>query len=122
MNVDAGLKLMNLNEMAIKVHLKILQIVAGFVQKTSLWSFKTTKPLKQSLYRISDPYMRFYLKMIEPNLSKISANGFQNISLSTLAGFDAHLGLQLEYLLLQNRSLLLKAIGVSGADIVCDGP
>ena len=97
-------------------------IVAGFVTKQSLWSFKTTKPLKQSLYRISDPYLRFYLKMIEPNLSKISVGGFQDVSLSTLPGFEAHLGLQLEYLLLQNRPLLLKALGVSGADIVSDGP
>lgn len=97
-------------------------IVAGFVQKQPLWSIKTTKQLKQSLYRISDPYMRFYLKMIEPNLSKIQFNGFHDTSLSTLHGFDAHLGLQLEYLLLQNRTLLLKAIGVLGSDIVADGP
>jgi len=97
-------------------------IVAGFVQKQPLWSFKTTKRLKQSLYRISDPYMRFYLKMIEPNLPKIAVNGFQDISLSVFTGFEAHLGLQLEYLLLQNRSLILKAIGVPGVDIVLDGP
>lgn len=97
-------------------------IIAGFVNKQSLWSFKTAKPLKQSLYRITDPYMRFYLKMIEPNLPKISIGGFQDISLQTLPGFEAHLGLQIEYLLLQNRPLLLKALGVSGADIVSDGP
>lgn len=97
-------------------------IMAGFVQKQSLWSFKTTKTLKQSLYRISDPYMRFYLKVIEPNLSKISAGAFQELHLSSFPGFESHLGLQLEYLLLQNRPMLLKAVGISPADIVCDGP
>ena len=97
-------------------------MIAGFVSKQSLWSFKTTKPLKQSLYRITDPYMRFYLKMIEPNLYKISMGGFQDMSLNELAGFEAHLGLQLEYLLIQNRSLILKAMGISSADIVADGP
>jgi AAA+ ATPase superfamily predicted ATPase len=97
-------------------------IVAGFVSKQTLWSFKTNKPLKQSLYRINDPYMRFYLKVIEPNLSKIMVGGFDKTSLSALPGFEAHLGLQLEYLFLQNRPLLLKAIGVAGADIVADGP
>lgn len=97
-------------------------IVAGFVDKQTLWSFKTTKPLKQSLYRIADPYMRFYLKMIEPSLSKILVGGFQDISLQSLPGFEAHLGLQVEYLLLQNRPLLLKAIGISGVVIVSDGP
>ena len=97
-------------------------IIAGFIIKQSLWSFKTAKPLKQSLYAISDPYMRFYLKMIEPNLTKISVNGFKDISLQSLPGFETHLGLQLEYLLQQNRPLIIKAIGVHGADIVSEGP
>jgi len=57
---------------------------AGFVVKQSLWSFKTAKPLKQSLYAISDPYLRFYLKLIEPNLAKISVNGYADINLQSL--------------------------------------
>lgn len=97
-------------------------IIAGFVQKQNLWSFKTAKPLKQSLYRICDPYMRFYLKLIEPQRNKIDLAGFQKIQVSQLPGFDAHIGLQLEQLLLQNRSLLLKAIGVQSNDIIADGP
>lgn len=60
--------------------------------------------------------------MIEPNLAKISVGGFQDVILQTLPGFETHLGLQLEYLLFQNRLLLLKAIGVLSADIVSDGP
>jgi len=97
-------------------------IIAGFISKQSLWSFKSTKPLKQSLYRIVDPYMRFYLQMIEPNLSKISIDGYKDITFQTLPGFEAHLGLQIEYLLLQNRYLLLKAIGITGVEIISDGP
>jgi hypothetical protein len=97
-------------------------ITAGFVQKQRLRSFKTGKILKQSLYRISDPYIRFYFKVIEPNIDKISTGDFANVSLSTLPGLDPHLGLQLEHLLLQNRQLLLKAIGINPADIVWSGP
>ena len=97
-------------------------IVAGFVVKQSLWSFKTAKPLKQSLYRISDPYMRFYLKVIEPNVEAISIGVFDQVPLSTMSGFDAHMGLQLEALLLQNRSLLLKKLGISPVDVVRSGP
>jgi hypothetical protein len=97
-------------------------IIAGFVKKQSLWSFKTMKPLKQSLYRICDSYMRFYLKVIERYREKIDLGTFADTSLSGLPGFDTHMGLQLEYLLLQNRSLLLKAIGISLKDIACDGP
>lgn len=97
-------------------------IVAGFVVKQSLWSFKTALPLKQSLYRISDPYMRFYLKVIEPNLGSILDGGFDQVPLSTMPGFDSHMGLQLEALLLQNRPLLLQTLGISPVDIVRSGP
>ena len=87
-------------------------IIAGFVVKKSLWSFKTTKSLKQSLYRISDPYMRFYLKVIEPNVSAIADGGFDQVPLSTMSGFETHMGLQIEALLLQNHHLLLKKLGI----------
>jgi AAA+ ATPase superfamily predicted ATPase len=97
-------------------------IVAGFVVKQSLWSFKTSKALKQSLYRISDPYMRFYLKVIEPNLSAIADGEFDDSSLSTMPGFETHMGFQLEALLLQNRSLLIQKLGISPVDIVRSGP
>lgn len=97
-------------------------IVAGFVEKQTLWSFKTHKPLKQSLYRISDPYMRFYLKLIEPQRNKIDLNGFQDADIANLPEFDAHIGLQLEQLLLQNRNILCNAIGMHPADILANGP
>ena len=88
-------------------------IIAGFVQKQNLWSFKTNKSLKQSLYRICDPYMRFYLKVIEPLRNKIDLNdGFQDVSISKIPGFEAHIGLQLEHLLLQNKITLIKSIGI----------
>jgi uncharacterized protein len=97
-------------------------VIAGFIKKQMLWSFKTTQPLKQSLYRICDPYIRFYLKVMEPHRAKIELGAFDEVPLSALPGFEAHLGLQIEYLLLQNRSSLLKSIGVFPADIVGDGP
>ena len=97
-------------------------IVAGFVVKQALWSFKTTQPLKQSLYRISDPYMRFYLKVIEPNINVIFDGGFDQMPLSSMPGFDVHMGLQLETLILQNRKLLIEKLGISPADIACQGP
>jgi len=97
-------------------------MIAGFVKKQSLWSLKTTQPLRQSLYRICDPYLRFYLKVIEAHRSKIDLGAFDESPLSHLPGFEAHMGLQLEYLLLQNRSLLLRSIGISASDVSCDGP
>jgi hypothetical protein len=66
--------------------------------------------------------MRFYLKVIEHLRAKIDSGAFDEALLSRLPGFEAHMGLQLEYLLLQNRLILLKSIGISASDIVCDGP
>ncbi len=97
-------------------------IIAGFVSKQSLWSFKTAQPLKQSLYRIADPYMRFYIKVIEPHMHAIEDGNFDQVPLSTMPGFEAHLGLQLEVLLLQNRKLLIQKLGISPIDIVRSGP
>ena len=96
-------------------------IIAGFVKKQKLWSFKTAKPLKQSLYHICDPYIRFYLKVIAAHRAKIDLGTFTDVSLAHLPGFDAHMGLQLEYLLLQNRPLLLEAMGIFAGDVTNDG-
>ncbi len=97
-------------------------IIAGFVNKQALWSFKTVQPLKQSLYRLSDTYIRFYLKMIQPNRESITSGSFRDTPLSTMPGFDAHMGLQLEQLLLQNRLLILKALHISAIDVLHSGP
>ena len=95
-------------------------IVAGFVRKQNLWSFKTSKPLKQSLYHISDPYIRFYLKVIEGHRTQINLGAFHEVPPSRLPGFEAHMGLQLESLLLQNRPLLLKAMDLLALNVVND--
>ncbi len=97
-------------------------IIAGFIEKQYLWSFKTNKTLKQNLYRICDPYIRFYLKLIEPQKSKINSNFFHNSNIAKIPGFDSHIGLQIEYLLLQNRLSLLNAIGIQPENVIADGP
>ena len=66
--------------------------------------------------------MRFYLKLIEPQRNKIDLNGFQNKAISSLPGFEAHVGLQLEQLLLQNRNALMTSIGINLADMIASGP
>lgn len=78
--------------------------------------------MKQSLYRICDPYIRFCLQLIEPQRNKIGMGGFDNATISSLGGFEAHIGLQLEQLLLQNQKILLDSIGINPADIVASGP
>ncbi len=97
-------------------------ITAGFVTSHYQWSLKSGHITKISLYRLSDPYLRFYIKYIEPNLAKINQKSFQTMSIGKLTGWDAIMGFQVESLLLQNRPLLLKVLGVYPTDIVGDNP
>lgn len=97
-------------------------ITSGFVSKHHQWSLKTNSPSKHSLYRLSDCYLRFYLKYIEPNRSKIEQGSFQDITIQQLPGWESMMGIQAESLLLQNRPLLIKSIGVHPVDIVNDNP
>lgn len=102
-------------------HMRALEI-CGFVTKHPHWSFETGKPGKTVLYRLADNYLRFYIHYIEPNLARIDQGAFQDIPLSSLPGWEAMLGFQLENLLLKNRSLVYKALGIHPQDILADNP
>lgn len=102
-------------------HLKALE-VCGFVSRHPDWSLKTGKPGKLTLYRLSDNYLRFYIHYIEPNLTKIEQGSFLEAPLSSLPGWEAMLGFQLENLLLKNRPLLYQALGIHAQDVVIDNP
>ncbi len=95
---------------------------AGFICREYTWNLKTTEESKLSKFRLKDNYLYFYLKYIGPNLKKIQINHYQDISLSTLPAWDSILGLQFEKLILNNRDLILKRIGIRREDVVCDNP
>jgi len=52
-------------------------IEAGFVSRHHTWHIKTERESKLSQYRISDNYLRFYLKYISPNRDKILRDSFK---------------------------------------------
>jgi uncharacterized protein len=87
-----------------------------------LWDFKTGAAGKQSLYRLSDNYLGFFLKYIEPNKAKIKKRFYKELSLTHLSGWEVMMGFQVENLLLNNRHLLLNALSIAAADIVADNP
>ncbi len=97
-------------------------VTAGFVTAHNSWSFKTGKEIKYYLYRLSDNYLRFYVKYIEPNMDKINKNKYEDLPLQSLPSWDGIMGLQVENLLLNNRSLLIKALDIHPADVVDDNP
>jgi len=97
-------------------------VKAGFVQRDFVWHLKDGKESKSSRFRLSDNYLRFYLKYIAPNRAKIERGGFVNLMLSNLQGLDSVMGLQFENLVSHNRKILWKMIGIPPEEIIMDGP
>ena len=95
---------------------------SGFITRDYTWNIKLGADSKLSQYRLSDNYLRFYLKYINKNLSKINRDSFSLKSLSSLPEWSAIMGLQFENLVLNNRSLIHKSLGVSPDDIVSENP
>jgi uncharacterized protein len=96
-------------------------VLSGFIRKTHTWTIKTGKESKKKQYRICDNYSRFYLKYIFPQINKIQAGAYRNVSLSTLPGWYSILGLQFESLVINNRDRLLSLLHLKNEEILYDG-
>lgn len=97
-------------------------IKSGFISRDFTWNIKDGKPSNLSHYRLKDNYSRFYLKYILPNRLKIESGNMTKASLSILKGWNTIMGLQVENLVLSNRQLIKKALGIDPSEIVCDNP
>ncbi len=97
-------------------------VKAGFVQRDFTWDLKDGKQGKLSRYRLSDNYLRFYLKYIAPNFTKIDKGSVPILMLNNLPGWEGMMGLQFENLVVHNFKALWKAMNLSLEDIVMDGP
>ena len=95
---------------------------SGFISKNSSWNLKTGKTSAISEYRLSDNYIRFYLKYIEPNLDKIIAGNFSERALSSLPGWSSIMSLQIENLVLNNRSKIKSLLNIMPDEVICDNP
>jgi uncharacterized protein len=95
----------------------------GFIKRDYLWSINTSKESKLGHYRLSDNYLRFYLKNIDPYKSRIENNNFgKNFSLIHLPMWDSIMGLQFENLVLFNNHLLTDFLSITPMDIVNCNP
>jgi AAA+ ATPase superfamily predicted ATPase len=91
---------------------------AGFIQKDATWSIRTAKELKIAHYRLKDNYLRFYIKYILPNLSRIEKDEFE----MNPHKWPAIFGLQFENLVISNRHRLIQLLGLRHHDIEWDNP
>jgi len=97
-------------------------IKSGFIRRDFTWNIKNGKISNLSDYRLSDNYIRFYLKYIEKNRERIESDHFVNRSLSALPGWTTIIGLQFENLVLNNREFIWEKLNLNPEDIVSDNP
>ncbi len=91
----------------------------GFIQRDFSWNLQTGKTVRTSRYRISDPYLKFYIRAILPYRTRI-----ENAPEPLLPdNWESLLGLQFfENLVLNNRHLLHQLLNLPPADIVFSNP
>lgn len=90
----------------------------GFVSRDYSWSIKQGKIGKISRYRLSDNYLRFYLKYILPNRQLIEIDEMPALPNS----WESILGLQFENLVINNRKTLHRLLNIPPAEIVMGNP
>ncbi len=92
-------------------------VLTGYIAQDHTWSIVTGEEMKLNHYRLRDNYLRFYLKYIESNQTKIAHQ-----KLLTLPAWDAIMGYQFENLVLSNRQSLYHLLSLPIEDIVYDNP
>ncbi len=97
-------------------------VEAGFILCHPTWSITTAKQSNLMQFRLSDNYLRFYVKYILPNKHQIELQAFANRSLTTLPGFSSIMGLQFENLVFHNRLAVRKVLGIPSEDVLMEGP
>ncbi len=97
-------------------------IKSGFITRDYTWSINTGRPSTASKYRLSDNYLRFYLRYIHSNKDRISRGNLKDQSLSELPNWNTIVGLQFENLVLKNRKKIWDKLGIRASDIISDNP
>lgn len=96
---------------------------AGFIKRDYTWDISTglDRP-KQSRYRLSDNYLRFYLKYMERRLGQIQRGVYRFKSMDDLPEWPIMMGLQFENLVLNSRAAIRDALDLDANSIVNENP
>jgi len=95
--------------------------LSGFVARD--YSFKPGGERgKLSKLRISDNYLRFYLKYLEPHKSKIEKGILNFSSLNDLLAWESIRGLQFENIIINRVPEIIKMLGLEKERIISAGP
>ena len=96
-------------------------VAAGFLMRLHTWDLKNARTSKLSKFRISDNYIRYYLKYIEPNKENILRGSFNDRPIFTAVGWEAIMGLQFENLVIHSRTTLYTLLKIHPSEILNDG-
>ncbi len=97
-------------------------VLGGFVTRDRTRVISSAKPSKLSRFRLSDNYLRFYCKWIEPAKDRIEADAYDNVPLTRVSGWDTVMGLQFENLVLRNRKAIHQLLNIAATQILWDNP
>lgn len=96
--------------------------LSGFIKRDYTWHLDKGQDAKLSKYRLSDNYLRFYLKYIAKYKTKINRNLSVFDSLAMLPEWNTILGLQFENLVLSSRLYIHEKLEISESNIVSSNP
>lgn len=97
-------------------------VKSGFITRDYTWDIKSTAVSRLSHFRLSDNYLRFYLKYIDKNMPSIEKNDFSFKSLASLPAWESIMGFQFENMVLKNRRLIKQSLNLSPDEVLSDNP
>ncbi|MGD9063631.1 MAG: hypothetical protein PVI42_05865 [Desulfobacterales bacterium] len=95
---------------------------SGFINRCVSKAPGSKSSSKNVRFRLSDNYLRFYLKYIRPVELQIEQGLYRFVNLETLPGWETIMGLQFENLVLNNIQSVCESIGISMSAIKNAGP
>jgi len=97
-------------------------VMSGFVARDASYDPGKTRPGRKARYRLSDNYLRFYLKYVAPRRESIEQGLFEAADIADIVPWDTLLGLQFENLVLSNLPAVVRALGVSPGRVASAAP
>ena len=96
---------------------------AGFIRREVIFDPETgTERPRDVRYRLTDNYLRFYLKYVERQRARIEKGLYQRVPLESLSAWNTVMGLQFENLLLTSLDTLLPRLGLAQVPVLNIGP
>ena len=96
---------------------------AGFIRKDVAFDPVSGATRSRDIrFRLSDNYLRFYLKYVDPVRERIKKGLFQYSPLETLQAWDTIMGLQFENLVLGSLTAIMDIAGLANVPVLNAGP